>query len=93
MDINSYSIYSKNVGNEKLNNNDFEKVSALIKQFDEIYDIEVAKSYLEEAWNISSVGRNHPVGANFILNLKETQNGFEIRFEHDRENTIYFYNN
>ena len=40
MDINSYSIYSKNVGTEKLNNRDFEKVARLIKQFDESYDIE-----------------------------------------------------
>ena len=93
MDINSYSIYSKNVGTEKLNNRDFEKVARLIKQFDEIYDIEKAKSYLEETWDISSIVRNHPVGANCILNLKESQSGFEIRFEHDKENTIYFYNN
>lgn len=93
MDINSYSIYSKNVGNENLNNKDFEKVSMLIKQFDEIYDIEGAKSYLEETWDISSVVHNRPIGANFILNLKESQNGFEIRFEHNKENTIYFYNN
>lgn len=93
MDINSYSIYSQNVGNENLNNKEFEKVAALIKQFDEIYDLEEAKNYLEETWNISSVVSNQPIGANFILNLKESPNGFEIRFEHDKENTIYFYNN
>ena len=86
-------IKRKNSNENEAVENAISSVKNTLSNAEKTDDIEKAKSYLEETWDISSIVHNHPVGANFILNLKESQSGFEIRFEHDKENTIYFYNN
>ena len=91
MDINNFSLYSKNIQNEMLNTNEHEKVLELLKEFDNIFDIESAKQKLESTWNINDNVRNYPLGGECFINAEDKKNGFSISFRFDDENVIYFY--
>ena len=53
MGFDQYSIYSKVSENNETTQKDLEEISSLIRKFDEIDNISMAKEYLENTWNIT----------------------------------------
>ena len=92
MQLNNYNFYSRVVQNEVINNDELDKVSNLIRNFDEVWTIDDAKEFLLRNWKISKDITRAPIGGNYFININEDDIGLEVNFEHNKEKIIYYYN-
>lgn len=63
-----------------------------IEKFSELKNVEMAKSYLSETWNIAGSITSFQAGAGCQINVKENGDLFVVNFVLNDENISYYYN-
>jgi len=91
MNIDNYSVYSTLSETEDKRDNTFDKVLVQMKNFDVINNIDAAKEYIAEIWNIKETGHTNQLAENCFIRTSENDKGLSINFVYNDENIIYYY--
>lgn len=91
MNIDNFNIYSKISKEKDTNQQDINAIFDLIQKFDEINNINEAKKYLSQIWNIKNSNCEFSVGTGAIAKVCETETKLRINFIIQNENITYCY--
>lgn len=92
MDINNYKTYSILSMSENKTSIEFQNVINQIENFSKLNNLDEAKLYLKDTWNILGNISSCSIGTGITMSVKEQANSMLIKFAYNDENISYYYN-
>lgn len=92
MNLNAYETYCILSMAEQKSSEELQCILNKIEKFSELKNVEMAKSYLSETWNIAGSLTSFQAGAGCQINVKENGDLFVVNFVLNDENISYYYN-
>jgi len=91
MQINQYSVYSVLSESEEKNMGELEEVLQLIKKLESVSSIDTAKEFLEKTWKVNGAVKRCTIAPSCLLETKDTENMFIVKFACPEQDLTYYY--
>lgn len=91
MQLDQYNIYSTLSLNKGKSESELLQVLEQVEKLKEIDNIDFAKNYLRDVWNVEKDVKNYSLCDKCILNVTESEKAFCINFVYENKNKTYYY--